>query len=591
MKKFTAILFLGGILAAASSGAVEKLYFSDVGADKIMRCELGGSGLEDLVTVGLEAAGGIAIDRGPGKMYWTDWSSGTSNIRRADLDGSNIEVLLTGLSGPYGIDLDVPAGKMYWTEFSIKKVRRANLDGTSVEDLVTTGLSHPTGIALDLAGGKMYWADGATEFSAKIMRANLDGSNVETLVTDPLIAPSDIALDPPGDWMYWSDLGTNSWFRAHLDGSGLEEILLASYETPIGIAWDPAAGKIYFSEFGGSSSEIKRANPDGTGVEILVSSGIGAIYGLTLGPDAAECDESWLVGPWLALVTGVEPYDYAVYLTFDGVGTIVEMGAFNVPDPAGTFAVGPDCSLTGELWSDGYVPFTGDLLSETTAEMDIGLGPMQLLKVSDPGALAHCWSGWFVHEPTGLGWNVTLEIDGAGTIISSTGFPASVTGQIFTEAGHLAGLLVFGSQGDPADDIMFHDASAEGDSLLWGTFASDCGDCPGGSFELHLCSSSAVGNGPSARSAVRLLTYPNPFNPWTTISFRLPEQVAVTLAVYDASGRLVRTLVDDQVFAEGLSDVVWNGRNDHGVSVASGVYFTRLVAGRYGETRRMTLVK
>ena len=57
--------------------------------------------------------------------------------------------------------LDVAGGKMYWVDSGTDKVRRANLDGSAVKDLVTSGLSRPRGIALDVAGGKMYWTDEA----------------------------------------------------------------------------------------------------------------------------------------------------------------------------------------------------------------------------------------------------------------------------------------------------------------------------------------------------------------------------------------------------------------------------------------------
>jgi hypothetical protein len=71
------------------------------------------------------------------------------------------------------------AGKMYWTDLGIDKIQRVNLDGTGLEDLITTGLIAPRGIALDVAGGKMYWMDSGT---LKIRRANLDGTNVEDLI-------------------------------------------------------------------------------------------------------------------------------------------------------------------------------------------------------------------------------------------------------------------------------------------------------------------------------------------------------------------------------------------------------------------------
>jgi hypothetical protein len=70
-------------------------------------------------------------------------------------------------------------GKMYWTDLGIHKIQRVNLNGTSLEDLVTTGLIAPRGIALDVVGVKMYWTDAG---SSKIQRANLDGTGVEDLI-------------------------------------------------------------------------------------------------------------------------------------------------------------------------------------------------------------------------------------------------------------------------------------------------------------------------------------------------------------------------------------------------------------------------
>ena len=80
--------------------------------------------------------------------------------------------------------------KMYWTDYGTEKIQRANLDGSNVEDLITTGLTSPFGIALDVGRGKMYWTD---EYTVKIQRANLDGSNVQT--PRELSRPWGIALD------------------------------------------------------------------------------------------------------------------------------------------------------------------------------------------------------------------------------------------------------------------------------------------------------------------------------------------------------------------------------------------------------------
>jgi hypothetical protein len=83
---------------------------------------------------------------------------------------------------------------------------------------------------------------------------------------------------------------------------------------------------------------------------------------------------------------------------------------------------------------------------------------------------------------------------------------------------------------------------------------------------------------------------PNPFNPETTIDYSLPETVPVRLQVYNAIGQLVRVLVDD-VQPAGYHTAVWNGRDERGRSLSSGVYFYRLTAGSFSEVKGMLLVK
>jgi hypothetical protein len=84
--------------------------------------------------------------------------------------------------------------------------------------------------------------------------------------------------------------------------------------------------------------------------------------------------------------------------------------------------------------------------------------------------------------------------------------------------------------------------------------------------------------------------YPNPFNPTTTIAFDLPEQARVELTVYDISGRKIRTLASGN-YAACSHQVLWDGRDEQGTPVASGVYVYRLVAGEHVFTRKMILMK
>jgi len=86
--------------------------------------------------------------------------------------------------------------------------------------------------------------------------------------------------------------------------------------------------------------------------------------------------------------------------------------------------------------------------------------------------------------------------------------------------------------------------------------------------------------------------HPNPFNPSTTISFLLPARALVRLEIYNAMGQRIRTLVNEEVEG-GERQVVWDGRDDAERSVASGVYFCRLLAdgGRWTAARKMMLVR
>jgi predicted outer membrane repeat protein len=84
---------------------------------------------------------------------------------------------------------------------------------------------------------------------------------------------------------------------------------------------------------------------------------------------------------------------------------------------------------------------------------------------------------------------------------------------------------------------------------------------------------------------------PNPFNPTTRIRYSLAAAGGrVTLRVFDVNGRLVRTLVD-RVAAAGPSEVIWDGRDDAGSPAASGVYFYRLEAPGFAQTRKMALIR
>ena len=87
-----------------------------------------------------------------------------------------------------------------------------------------------------------------------------------------------------------------------------------------------------------------------------------------------------------------------------------------------------------------------------------------------------------------------------------------------------------------------------------------------------------------------LQNHPNPFTSATTISYHLPAAGWVSLKVYDNSGRLARTLVNG-IEQRGLTTVEWNGRDNDGREVASGIYFYRLISSDSGQTRKMIVIR
>jgi hypothetical protein len=83
---------------------------------------------------------------------------------------------------------------------------------------------------------------------------------------------------------------------------------------------------------------------------------------------------------------------------------------------------------------------------------------------------------------------------------------------------------------------------------------------------------------------------PNPFNPSTQIHFYLPSVQRARLYIYNAQGQLVKKLYDE-IAPQGESVVTWEGMNDQGVTVASGIYYYKLTAGKFTDTKKMVVIK
>lgn len=94
-----------------------------------------------------------------------------------------------------------------------------------------------------------------------------------------------------------------------------------------------------------------------------------------------------------------------------------------------------------------------------------------------------------------------------------------------------------------------------------------------------------------ATSFILSQNYPNPFNPSTKIQFSIPETEKVKVEVYDIRGKLIKTLVDYELYQPGSYQVEWNGTDNNGMTVSSGIYFAKMSAGKFSQTRKMSLIK
>ena len=216
---------------------------------------------------------GIALDPIGRKFYWAD--DGNANIRRANLDGSSVEVLVgSGLDDPIDLALDLNIGKIFWVDAGTNRLQRANLDGSNVQQIIGSGLNLPTGIAVDTQFQKIYFSN---QNAGNIWKTNYDGSGTQTLIQDTRLI-FDVDLDLLAGKIYWAAENpttlVGSIRRANLDGTQVEDFLVfngtnAGLGLPIGLAVDSINSQLYWTD--PRNGRIRRANLDRTGIVDIVT--------------------------------------------------------------------------------------------------------------------------------------------------------------------------------------------------------------------------------------------------------------------------------------------------------------------------------
>ena len=218
----------------------------------------------------------LAVDTPRGRLYWTEKTSNrTGKIRRANLDGRNVQLVKALTSVLYGIALDATGGKVYLTN-SWGKVQRLNVDGSNFEPNLITGLKNPSSLIVDAAGGKIYWIEQTSDTTGRVRRANLDGSNVQ-LVKNLTSVSRGLTLDTANRKLYLTNV-FGKIQRLNLNGSNFQPNLITGRNMPRGISVDGVGRKVYWTE----QDSIRRATLNGRNIK-TVATRVGAPTGIVLG--------------------------------------------------------------------------------------------------------------------------------------------------------------------------------------------------------------------------------------------------------------------------------------------------------------------
>ena len=545
----------------------KRLYITN-GWGKVQRFDVDGRNFRaDLIT-GLSAPRGIAVDAAGGRIYWTEQTSRTTGkLQSADLNGANVRVVLREFAGlPNGIAVDSASGRLYMANAQ-GQVQRLNLDGSGFQSQFIPNLVSPQSVAVDAAASKIYWTE-----AGSIRRANLDGTNRQNVVTglgtpaslSISSAPVEVLIPQSQRPPIYLQTGTGGLQR--LTGATVSSFPQAA-QNATGLAVDAAAGKIYWIEkINNRSGRIRSANLNGTNVRLVAS--------LTSAPMGIAVDVSnkrlYITNGW----GKVQRFDV------DGRNFRSDL-ITGLSSPQG---IAVDAAGGRIYWTEQTSGTTGKLQS---ANLNGGNVRLVASLTSAPMGIAVDVSNKRLYITNGWGKVQRFDVDGRNfrsDLITGLSSPQGIAvdaaaGRIYwTARGKIQRANLDGTN---VQDVVRGLSGPVGIALNVSVGRSAA------------AAPSAAAMAPNATALHA--NYPNPFNPETWIPYQLREAADVHISIYDQRGVLVRELsLGHQVAGQYLSRsraAYWDGRNQVGEPVASGLYFYTLTAGEFTATRKMLIVK
>ena len=376
----------------------------------------------------------------------------------------------------------------------------------------------------------------------------MDGSNVEDLVTGGLSAPHGLTLNAAAGKMYWVDSGTDKIQRADLDDSNIEDLVTGGLMFPIDIALDVSIGKMYWTDV--EAGKIQRANLDnGSNVEDLVT-------GLR-GPHSIALDAA------------------AMYWT-DWRDRTIQRADLDGSNVATVVSDGVDSPSSIAIASDAQPPIVS--IPEDEPEDETEDTEYQAEDVNRDGTVDVQDIAFIAQrlEQTGQG-----DVNGDGTInVADILLVAAAIANNTAAPSPTLAELPDGISAEMLDRWLREAKLSDWSSpeYLRGIFV----------LEQWLASL-------APRETMLLANYPNPFNPETWIPYHLANAVDVTISIYDINGKLVRQLDMGHQMAGYYTArnraAYWDGRNEYGERVGSGVYFYQLRVDNVSHLRKMVILK
>ena len=615
-----------------------RIYWSDSqpseSTKKIRSANLYGTDIRDHVILTEGSIERIAVDVARGKVYFVRSISGEGvGVWRANLDGTNIEKILSSWV-IYDIVLDVLGGKIYYSDRS--SIRTSDLDGSNGVQLVS-GVDAGD-MAIDVARGKMYWAGYGTNvgdipLAEGILSMNLDGTNTRLLVAAETVEvrkPGHIALGipqpsvipPPSGALRFNPnvipdqtftVGTPVSLTLPSATGGTAPYTYTLSPIPAGLQFDTTTQLL-------SGTPIT-ATP-ATSATYTVTDTAGASASLTFTitvTDATPADITFIPNAiddltltvntpmdplYLPLAEGgTPPYIYTldpipIGLLFDAGVQLLSGTPTTVGKTAATYTAtdttGASASLTFtiEVIEDGTGP-GGD-----PSDVD-GDGQVTVIDL----AIVALFYGTQV--PVGVSLPADVNADGVVNLADLTAVAQAIdaagggANQFSLQEVELA-LLIAAEQavaleaaaGAPGRTVASVSVrlSAQNVSDALAATRTDVRFQKGFTvLEKFLALLTEMTTTPETTAL--LPNYPNPFNPETWIPYHLSKAAEVIVRIYDIRGVSVRALVLGHqaagVYESRGRAAYWDGRNEIGEPVASGVYFYTITAGDFTATRKL----